>query len=100
MPPRLQRTPRPLLPSTDACPRDGTRFFPRTSRRSDERGTSEYNLVGESRANAAREYLASLAVDGSRIKTVSYGKERPFCTESAESRWRENRRAYILITPK
>jgi peptidoglycan-associated lipoprotein len=67
----------------------------------DERGTSEYNLaLGDRRANATREYLASLGIDGSRIRTVSYGKERPFCTESTESCWQENRRAHFLITAK
>jgi peptidoglycan-associated lipoprotein len=67
----------------------------------DERGTSEYNLaLGDRRANAAREYLASLGIDGSRIRTVSYGKERPFCTQSTESCWQENRRAHFLITAK
>lgn len=67
----------------------------------DERGTSEYNLVlGDRRANVAKEYLASLGVDASRIKTVSYGKERPLCAESNESCWQQNRRAHFLITAK
>jgi peptidoglycan-associated lipoprotein len=67
----------------------------------DERGTSEYNLaLGDRRANAAKEYLASLGVDASRIKTVSYGKERPFCNESTEDCWQQNRRAHFLVTAK
>ncbi len=67
----------------------------------DERGTSAYNLVlGDKRANASKEYLASLGVDGSRIRTVSYGKERPFCTASSEECWQQNRRAHFLITAK
>jgi peptidoglycan-associated lipoprotein len=67
----------------------------------DERGTSAYNLaLGDRRANAAKEYLASLGVDASRIRTISYGKERPFCTESTESCWQENRRAHLVITAK
>lgn len=67
----------------------------------DERGTSEYNLaLGDRRANAAKEYLASLGVDASRIRTVSYGKERPFCNESSESCWQQNRRAHFLVTAK
>ncbi|HSS43706.1 MAG TPA: OmpA family protein, partial [Thermoanaerobaculia bacterium] len=54
----------------------------------DERGTAKYNLsLGDRRANAAKEYLASLGVDVSRIKTLSYGKERPFCTASTEECW-------------
>jgi peptidoglycan-associated lipoprotein len=67
----------------------------------DERGTSEYNLaLGDRRANAAKEYLVSLGVDASRIKTVSYGKERPFCNESSEDCWQQNRRAHFLVTAK
>lgn len=67
----------------------------------DERGTSEYNLaLGDRRANAAKEYLVSLGVDASRVKTVSYGKERPFCSESSEGCWQQNRRAHFLVTAK
>jgi peptidoglycan-associated lipoprotein len=67
----------------------------------DERGTTEYNLaLGQKRSDASREYLQSLGVDASRIKTVSYGKERPFCTDSNESCWQQNRRGHILITAK
>jgi peptidoglycan-associated lipoprotein len=65
----------------------------------DERGTSAYNLaLGERRANAAREYLGSLGVSDDRMRTVSYGKERPFCTQSSESCWAQNRRAHFIIT--
>ena len=67
----------------------------------DERGTSEYNLaLGDRRANACKEYVSSLGVDGSRIKTVSYGKERPFCTASTEDCWQQNRRGHFVITAK
>ncbi len=67
----------------------------------DDRGTEAYNLaLGERRANAAKEYLASLGVDSSRIKTVSYGKERPFCTDDNETCWQSNRRDHPLITAK
>ena len=67
----------------------------------DERGTSEYNLsLGDRRANAAKEYLVSLGVDASRIKTVSYGKERPFCNQSTEDCWQQNRRGHFLVTAK
>jgi len=67
----------------------------------DERGTAAYNLaLGDRRANAAKEYLVSLGIDASRIKTISYGKERPFCTESSESCWQKNRRAHLVITAK
>lgn len=67
----------------------------------DERGTSAYNLaLGDSRANAARAYLESLGVSGGRLRTVSYGKERPFCGESSEDCWQQNRRAHFVITSK
>ena len=67
----------------------------------DERGTAAYNLaLGDRRANAAREYLTSLGIDGTKLRTVSYGKERPFCTESTESCWQQNRRAHLVITAK
>jgi len=65
----------------------------------DSRGTSEYNLaLGERRANAARDYLSSLGVAATRMRTISYGKERPVCTEEAESCWSQNRRAHMIIT--
>ncbi|MEL7490769.1 MAG: peptidoglycan-associated lipoprotein Pal [Pseudomonadota bacterium] len=65
----------------------------------DERGTREYNLaLGARRAEAARSYLASLGVDGSRITTVSYGKERPIDPRSTEDAWSVNRNATTTIT--
>ncbi|MGH9369498.1 MAG: peptidoglycan-associated lipoprotein Pal [Thermoanaerobaculia bacterium] len=67
----------------------------------DERGTNEYNLaLAERRANSAKDYLMSLGVDGGRVKTVSYGEERPFCSDSDESCWATNRRAHLVITAK
>jgi peptidoglycan-associated lipoprotein len=64
----------------------------------DERGTRDYNLaLGERRANAAKNYLASLGVDASRIQTVSYGKERPQALGSNEEAWAQNRRAVTLV---
>jgi peptidoglycan-associated lipoprotein len=65
----------------------------------DERGTSEYNLaLGERRAAAVRQYLSSLGISPDRLTTISYGKERPVCTEESESCWRLNRRAHHLVT--
>jgi peptidoglycan-associated lipoprotein len=64
----------------------------------DERGTREYNLaLGARRANAVKEYLVSLGVSAARVETVSYGKERPMCTESTESCWAQNRRGVTII---
>ena len=65
----------------------------------DERGTNEYNLaLGDRRANAVRDYLTSLGVDGNRLRTLSYGEERPVCTTVDESCWSQNRRAHMVIT--
>ena len=65
----------------------------------DERGTNEYNLaLGERRANATRSYLASLGVSDVRMRVLSYGEERPVCTESDESCWAQNRRAHMVVT--
>lgn len=65
----------------------------------DERGTSEYNLaLGERRANAVKSYLASLGVGDNRMRTLSYGSERPVCTEHEESCWSQNRRGHMVIT--
>ncbi len=67
----------------------------------DERGTAQYNLaLGDRRANAAKEYLVSLGIEASRIKTVSYGKERPFATTHDEDAWAKNRRAHFVVTAK
>jgi peptidoglycan-associated lipoprotein len=67
----------------------------------DERGTIEYNLaLGERRAKAAYDYLVSLGVPADRLKTVSYGKEVPVCTESNEDCWQRNRRAHFTVTGK
>lgn len=65
----------------------------------DERGTREYNLaLGARRAASARDYLVSLGVASSRVATISYGKERPVCSESTEPCWAMNRRALSAIS--
>lgn len=62
----------------------------------DERGSEEYNMaLGDRRAQQAKEYLASLGVPGSQLKTISYGKEKPVCTGHDEACWQRNRRAHI-----
>ena len=64
----------------------------------DERGTREYNLaLGESRASATRDYLVAQGVNPARIKTISYGKERPAVIGSNEDAWRYNRRSVSVI---
>jgi len=63
----------------------------------DERGTNEYNLaLGERRAKATMNYLVSQGVQAGRITIISYGEERPICTEHNEACWAKNRRAHFL----
>jgi peptidoglycan-associated lipoprotein len=67
----------------------------------DERGSVEYNLaLGERRAKAAYDYLISLGVGADRLKTVSYGKEVPLCSESNEGCWSRNRRDKFTVSGK
>ena len=67
----------------------------------DERGTEEYNLsLGDRRASAVKEYLGSLGVEAGRVRTVSYGKDRPFCAEHDENCWQQNRRGHFVVTAK
>ncbi len=64
----------------------------------DERGTREYNLaLGDRRANSTKDYLISLGVSPNRIKTISYGKERPVALGSNEAAWAQNRRAVTVV---
>ncbi|MEW6601403.1 MAG: peptidoglycan-associated lipoprotein Pal [Nitrospirota bacterium] len=64
----------------------------------DERGTNEYNLaLGEKRARAVKNYLASLGLAPSRMTTVTYGEEQPLCSEQREDCWQRNRRAHIVV---
>src|SRR5436309_433620 len=67
----------------------------------DERGTEQYNLaLGDRRANQAREYLVTLGVDAARIRTVSYGEERPFDPGHDEAAWAKNRRDHLVLVGK
>jgi peptidoglycan-associated lipoprotein len=67
----------------------------------DERGTGEYNLaLGERRAHSAKEYLVSLGVDGNRISTISYGKEKPLDPGHNEEAWAKNRRDEFVVLSK
>src|SRR6266404_4003167 len=64
----------------------------------DERGSTEYNLaLGDRRAAAVKQYMVSLGIGADRISTVSYGKEKPFCMESNESCWQQNRRGHFVM---
>ena len=65
----------------------------------DERGSIEYNLaLGENRAQSAKQALVQAGIPASRIRTISYGKEKPFCTESTEACWQQNRRAHFVYS--
>src|SRR6202453_2985341 len=62
----------------------------------DERGSDEYNLaLGDARANQAKEYLATLGLPANQLATISYGKDKPVCSEHDEACWQKNRRAHI-----
>jgi peptidoglycan-associated lipoprotein len=63
----------------------------------DERGSTEYNLgLGDRRANAVKQYILSLGVPADRVSVVSFGKEKPFCMESNEACWQQNRRGHFV----
>lgn len=64
----------------------------------DERGTNEYNFaLGQKRANAAKQYLIVLGISSSKIDIISYGEEKPLCTEQNEACWQKNRRAHFVF---
>jgi peptidoglycan-associated lipoprotein len=64
----------------------------------DERGSTEYNLaLGDRRAAAAKQFLVSLGISGDRVETVSYGKEKPFCSASTDECWQQNRRGHFVM---
>jgi len=64
----------------------------------DERGTNEYNLaLGDRRADSAKAFLVDLGIAASRLTTISYGEERPVCTQQNEECWAKNRRAHFVV---
>jgi peptidoglycan-associated lipoprotein len=64
----------------------------------DERGTNEYNLaLGDRRAESAKAFLVDLGIDASRLTTISYGEERPVCSEKTEECWAKNRRGHFVV---
>jgi len=66
----------------------------------DERGSAEYNLaLGDRRAHAVQEFLSTMGVPGPQLAVVSYGKERPVCTDESEGCWQKNRRAHVTAAP-
>jgi peptidoglycan-associated lipoprotein len=78
-----------------------TSFHVLTEGHCDERGTNEYNLaLGDRRVKAVKDYLVALGIASSRIETISYGEEKPLCTEKTEDCWQKNRRAHFVILKK
>jgi len=66
----------------------------------DERGSAEYNLaLGDRRAQAVREFLASMNIPTAQLTVISYGKEKPVCTDETEACWQKNRRAHVTAAP-
>jgi peptidoglycan-associated lipoprotein len=65
----------------------------------DDRGSEEYNIaLGARRAQAAKDYLATLGISGDRMSTISYGKELPLCTEETDDCWAQNRRDHFALS--
>lgn len=66
----------------------------------DERGSEEYNLaLGDRRARAAQEFLVQMGIPAAQLSLVSYGKERPICTDKTEDCWQRNRRVHVTAAP-
>jgi peptidoglycan-associated lipoprotein len=66
----------------------------------DERGSEEYNLaLGERRAQSVKRFLVALGVDQGSIQTISFGEEKPFCTDHEENCYKQNRRAHFVVQP-
>ena len=89
----------PILDAQSGWLQRYTPVMVRIEGNADERGTREYNLaLGARRANAVREFLVGLGVSGSRIETLSYGKEKPIDPGTGEESWAKNRNARTAIT--
>jgi peptidoglycan-associated lipoprotein len=66
----------------------------------DERGSDEYNMaLGDRRARAAQEFLTSMGISGGQLEVISFGKDRPVCTDNSEACWQKNRRAHLTAAP-
>ncbi|MCI0355492.1 MAG: peptidoglycan-associated lipoprotein Pal [Acidobacteria bacterium] len=94
-----------IRPDADRTMRDNARFLTQHPNlrfiiegHCDERGSIEYNLtLGDSRALATRDALVRLGVSADRIRVVSFGKEKPFCTQPSEDCWQQNRRGHFVL---
>jgi peptidoglycan-associated lipoprotein len=96
---QLDPSARERLEKNAAFLKQRTEFIVTLEGHCDERGTNEYNLaLGERRASSARDYLVSLGIPASRLRTVSYGEERSECSESTETCWQRNRKAFFRLS--
>jgi peptidoglycan-associated lipoprotein len=92
----VQSEDRPAVERMARCLRADRALHVTIEGNADERGTEEYNLhLGDKRANAVERLLANLGVSDAQLKTLSYGKDRPLCTEHDEACWSQNRRAAL-----
>ncbi|MEW6542103.1 MAG: OmpA family protein [Nitrospirota bacterium] len=89
---------KPVLEADAALLKAGSDWTLLIAGHCDERGTAEYNLVlGERRAQAAKQYLEDLGIPGGKIQVTSFGKEKPFCSEHSAECWQKNRRAHFSV---
>jgi len=96
---QIQDQDKPVLERAAACLKGDHQLHVTIEGNADERGTEEYNLaLGDQRAHAVATYLERLGASAAQLKTVSYGKEQPECTEHDEACWSRNRRAAIKPT--
>lgn len=89
---------KPLLERAADCLKQDKKLHVTIEGNADERGTEEYNLaLGDQRARSVATYLERLGTSGLQLKTVSYGKEQPECTDHDEGCWSRNRRAHLKL---
>lgn len=94
----IRQDARPLLNSSASYLKNKKQISVIIEGHGDERGTNDYNLaLGEKRAKAVKDYMASLGVSNSRMNYITYGEEKPVCTEQHEECWQKNRRARIVV---
>jgi peptidoglycan-associated lipoprotein len=94
----IQDADRGMLKSVAAWMRKNTSAKLMIEGHCDDRGTNEYNLaLGDRRAKAVKDYLVSLGVPSSRLDTISFGEEKPLCTQQTEECWAKNRRAHFVV---
>lgn len=87
----------PVVQRMARCLRGDARLHLTIEGNADERGTDEYNLaLGDRRASVVETYLSRLGIPAARLRTVSYGKERPLCGDHTEACWSQNRRASLV----